>query len=78
MRRFPRTQRAIAGVLEDAGRKAGYDALGLARALGETQHFIRRIWRLERDVSAAEFMAIARKLGIRPSTLMARVERRLK
>lgn len=75
---YPRAQRAIAGVIEDAIRKAGKTPTGLARDLGKTQHFARLIVKGQRDVTAAEFMAIARQLGVRPSTLMARVERRLK
>jgi len=75
---FPRTQRAIAGVLEDAIRKAGKTPTSLARDLGRSQHFIRLMVRLGRDVTVAEWMAIAKELGVRPSTLLARVERRLK
>jgi hypothetical protein len=75
---YPRAQRAIAGVIEDAIRKAGTTPTGLARDMGEQQHFLRRIVKLERDVTVAEFIAIAKQLKISPSTLLERVERRLK
>lgn len=78
MAAYPRTQRAIAGVLEDAIRGAGKTPTGLAREMGETQHFIRRMVRLDRDITVAEWIAIAKALGIRPSTLLTRVERRLR
>jgi transcriptional regulator with XRE-family HTH domain len=78
MSRFPKAQIAIAGVIADARRRAGMSARSFSEALGESQHFIRRIETGERDVSTAEFMAIAKALGVRASTLLTRVERRLR
>jgi transcriptional regulator with XRE-family HTH domain len=78
MGRFPKAQLAIAGVIRDARKRAGKSARGLSEALGESQHFVRRIETGERDISTGEFMAIANELGVRPSTLLTRVERRLK
>lgn len=37
-----------------------------------------RILKHEKAIDVAGFMALAKELGIRPSTLLARVERRLK
>jgi transcriptional regulator with XRE-family HTH domain len=76
--RYPRAQRAITGVLGDALRRAGVTHAALNRRLGATGHWMGRILSMERDISVAEFMAIAKEFGIRPSTLMARVERRMK
>lgn len=78
MSRYPKAQLAIAGVIRDARKRSGKSARSLSEAMGESQHFVRRIEIGERDVSTAEFMAIAKQLGIRPSTFMVRVERRLK
>ena len=76
MRRFPRAQRAVAAVLAEARRKAGLSTRALSAKLRADHNYIARIESLERHVSAAEFMAIARALGVRPSTLMARAEKR--
>ena len=76
--RYPRAQRAIAGVIGDALKEAGETAASINRRLGETGHWMGRILSMERDISVAEFAAVARALGLKPSTLMARVERRLK
>jgi plasmid maintenance system antidote protein VapI len=78
MGRYPATQRAIVGVLKDAIQRAGETATSVARSLGWPENSIRRVFHLQRDVSAAEFRAIARHLGIRASTLWERIERRLK
>lgn len=76
MRRFPRAQRAIAAVLREARLSAGLSARGLAVKLRVPHNYVARIESLERHVSAAEFMVIAKALGVRPATLMARAEKR--
>ena len=76
MRRFPRAQRAIAAVLREARQSAGLSARALAQLLGVPHNYIARIESMERHVSAAEFMVIARTLKVRPATLMARAEKR--
>jgi hypothetical protein len=78
MRSYPRTQRAIAAVLKDAIKAAGTNPTALARDMGQAQHFARRMVKLERDVTVAEWIAIARKLRVRPSELLDRVEARLR
>lgn len=76
MQRYPRAQRAVVAVLTETRLKAGLSARALALLMKVPHNFIARIESLEKDVTAAEFVAIAKALKVRPSTLMAKVEKR--
>ena len=78
MRRYPRTQRAIAAELKHARVEAGYaSARSLSLAMGEDHNFV---WLLENQAEpgAGRIYAVCKFLKVRPSTFWARVERRLK
>jgi hypothetical protein len=79
MRRYPRTQRAIAAELKHARVEAGYaSARSLSLAMGEAHNYIWLLEKVHADPSGAQIYAVCQKLKLRPSTFWARVERRLK
>lgn len=75
---YPKTQRVVAGVLKDAIAEAGETPTSVGRKLRGPDNAVRRVVNLQRDVRLPELFAIAQELGVRPSTLVARMERRLK
>ena len=79
MRRYPRTQRAIAAELKQARIRGGYaSARSMSLAMGEAHNFM---WLMEAstaDPSGAQIYAVCKFLKLRPATFWARVERRLK
>lgn len=78
MRRYPRAERAVAAVIEEACQEAGYSFRALSLALTKDEHYIRRMVRLDRECTVADLIAIAGKVGVSAKTLVGRVERRLK
>jgi ribosome-binding protein aMBF1 (putative translation factor) len=78
LKQYPKAQRAIADVIKTEREAQGLSKRGLSERLEEDRNHIRLIESLQRDVSVAEFIAIAQALGKRPSTLLARIERILK
>lgn len=78
MLRFPKTARAVAAEIKMAYEAAGYNAQSLSLKLGQPHNYIWRICSLEKLVWAHELPAICKACGITATTLMARVERRLK
>jgi transcriptional regulator with XRE-family HTH domain len=75
LKKFPARQRAIVAALRSARTEAGLSQRALAEALGESTTFIHMIEGLRRDVSVAEFMEIARVLGLDPIELLRRALR---
>jgi hypothetical protein len=79
MRRYPKTQRAIAAELKHARLEAGYpSARSLSLAMGEAHNFV---WLMEAptaDPGGAQIYVVCKFLNLRPATFWARVERRLK
>ena len=78
MRRFPRTQRAIGDVLRKAREKRGWSARELSEMLGESHNYISQLETAKRECSAAELLAIARKLKRRPGSMLDEVEQIVK
>jgi helix-turn-helix protein len=72
---YPARQRAVVAVIRDARREAGLSQRVLSLRLGEHHTFLSRIERLERDVTVAEFVAIAKALELDPLELLRRVLR---
>lgn len=58
-----------------ARQEAGITQQELARRLSKPQSFISKYERRERRVDVAEFVLIARALGIAPATLIKRAEK---
>jgi transcriptional regulator with XRE-family HTH domain len=75
LRRFPALQRAIVGVLKSAREKAGLSQRALSRALDEDETFIHTIENMRRDISVAEFIALAEELDLTPAELIGRIRR---
>lgn len=75
MRRYDRTQRAIADVLRTARERSGKSGRQLSEELRESHNYISQLETGVRECSAAELVAIARKLKRRPGALLDEVER---
>ena len=75
MRRLPRTQRVIGDVLRKARKKQGWSARELSNMLGESHNYISQLETAKRECSAAELIAIARKLKRRPGSMLDEVDR---
>lgn len=75
MVRHPVRQQAIINAISDARREVGISQRQLSERLREAINFIQRIESGERDVSVAEFIAIARAIGIDPCELLRRALR---
>ena len=73
MNRFPARQRAIVAVLRQAREDAGLSQRALSEKLGESPTYIHLIEALRRDIPVAEFIHIAKALGIEPAELLKRV-----
>jgi transcriptional regulator with XRE-family HTH domain len=72
MARQPVRQRAITTAIADARKEAGLSQRQVSDRLREASNFMQRIESGERDISVAEFIAIARALGIDPCVLLQR------
>ena len=75
MRRFPVRQRAIVAALREVRIEADLSQRQLAAKLKEPVNLIQRIEALERDVTVAEFVEIAKTLGVDPVELLRRALR---
>jgi transcriptional regulator with XRE-family HTH domain len=75
VRKYPARQRAIVATIRSAREEAGLTARALSLKLGEHHSFISRCERLQRDVSVAEFEAIAKACGTDPVALFKRAMR---
>ncbi|HVZ35657.1 MAG TPA: helix-turn-helix transcriptional regulator [Polyangiaceae bacterium] len=75
MGKFPARQRAIVAALRTAREEAGLSQRALSAKLRESTTYIHMIEGLRRDVSVAEFMEIAKAVGVAPDELMRRVMR---
>jgi transcriptional regulator with XRE-family HTH domain len=71
--KYPSRHRAIASTLATARRQAKLSQRELARKLNVPPNWIQRIESLERRLDVAEFIAIARALGVDPTILLSRV-----
>ena len=78
MRRFPRTQQAIGDVLRKARDRLGWSARELSEKLGESHNYISQLETTKRECSAAELIAIARKLKRRPGSMLDEAEQIVK
>jgi transcriptional regulator with XRE-family HTH domain len=78
LRKFPRADRAIAAVIADERKRQGLSARQLAVLMDRPHNYVARIESLQRLPTGGELIHIAKLLGLRASTLLARVERRLK
>jgi len=75
---YPRAQRAIAEVIEEAMEKAGETRASLNRKLKRHGQFMGRVLSLEQEPTATELMAIGRALGTTGSILLRQAEVRVK
>jgi transcriptional regulator with XRE-family HTH domain len=75
MGNFPARQRAIAAAIAEARRACDLSQRELSAKLGVPPNWIQRIESLERRVEVAEFVAIAKVVGVDPCELLARVLR---
>ena len=73
--KFPARQRAIAAAIAQARNEAGLSQRQVSEKLDEPSNWMQRIESLERRVDVAEFIAIARTIGIDPLELLRRVLR---
>lgn len=72
MSRQPIRQRAIVDAIASARRDAGLSQRQLSERLRQAINFVQRIESGERDISVAEFIAIARAIDIDPCDLLRR------
>ncbi len=73
---FSRKHAQLRKLLVQARHDAGLTQVALAKKLGRPQSFVSKFERGERRLDVAEFLDIARALGIDPSTTIADFERR--
>lgn len=73
---FSRKHAQLRKLLVQARHDAGLTQVALAKKLGRPQSFVSKFERGERRLDVAEFLDIARALGIDPSTTIADLERR--
>ena len=73
---FSRKHAQLRKLLVEARRNAGLTQVELAKRLGRPQSFVSKFERGERRLDVAEFLDVARALGIDPSTTIADLERR--
>lgn len=73
MARHPVRQRAIIAAIAGARGEAGLSQRQLSERLKEAVNFMQRIESGERDISVAEFVAIANALDVDPCALLRRV-----
>lgn len=72
MARQPVRQQAIIDAIAVARRDAGLSQRQLSERLRQAINFMQRIESGERDISVAEFITIARAVGIDPCELLRR------
>lgn len=77
MRRFPRAERALAEVIDEACEKAGLSAREVARRIKAPHNYVARFIDRKRFPTGPELIALGRILGVKGSALLARAERRL-
>lgn len=68
--------RHIVGLLTQARKDAGLTQVELADRIGQRQTFISKVELGERRIDVAEFVEIARAIGIDPYKLLRRAEKR--
>ncbi len=73
---FSRKHAQLRKLLVQARHDAGLTQVALAKKLGRPQSFVSKFERGERRLDVAEFLDIARALGIDPSTTIAELESR--
>jgi transcriptional regulator with XRE-family HTH domain len=73
--KYPARQRAIVAAIREARREAGMSQRELSVRLREHHSFLSRVERLQRDVTVAELIAIAKELKIDPLELFRRALR---
>jgi len=75
LNRFPARQRAIVAALREAREAAGLSQRALSDKAGESPTYVHLIESLRRDLPTAEFMHLAKVLGLAPHELIKRAER---
>ena len=73
---FSRKHAQFRKILVQARRDAGLTQVALAKKLGRPQSFVSKFERGERRLDVAEFLDVARALGIDPAQTIADLERR--
>jgi transcriptional regulator with XRE-family HTH domain len=72
---FSRKHAQLRKVLVQARRDAGLTQVALAKKLGRPQSFVSKFERGERRLDVAEFLDVARALGIDPARTISELER---
>jgi ribosome-binding protein aMBF1 (putative translation factor) len=77
VRRFPHADRVVADAIAQALEKAGLSGRQAAVKMKRAHNYVSRFASGERVPNVSEFIYVARALGIRPATLLERIDRRL-
>lgn len=73
---FSRKHAQLRKVLVEARREAGLTQVALAKKLGRPQSFVSKFERGERRLDVAEFLDVARALGIDPARTIEDLDQR--
>lgn len=73
LNKYPARQRAIVAALRSVREEAGLSQRALSEKLKEPSTYIHLIEALRRDIPVAEFIQIAKVLGIEPAELIRRI-----